>query len=272
MENQFLIKTCSLKKVISILGFALILTSALQCQESEKSSRAHEIGFSYGIGYYTVKDQYISNNSYNGNAGIFKISWANSHQKYKYFLDFTYTSCNAKNGNVSADVNEIDFMQGFLYQLNLKNSKLAMYLGPMTDFYLHYRTQQVAGNILSRSYSGALLLSAAIMYRVDYRVAKRIQLRNDLSINIISLAARLPDFTLDESTFTKVQTVFSTTSLNNTLWLNYSICKSIDLRLGYYFHLLSFSDAFSGGAWLEDGWSKVNSFSNNILFAVNFRF
>ena len=113
-------------------------------QDSENHQTVFPKGISveYGLGNYSVRDEYISKEKYSGTLPSFRVSWSRFHNKYGYYLSLEYAnSSNIKNYNVSTDIYQFALNQGFLYPLpkmSLFNRDVNAFLGPSTELFFFY--------------------------------------------------------------------------------------------------------------------------------------
>ena len=142
-----LIKT-NLKIILWALTF--LIASHVSGQDSLSYLNVYPAGisFEYGIGNYSVKDEYISKEKYSGTLPYYSFGWIRNHNKYVYRLNMDYRYSNdIYNYNVSTGINQLMLSQGFLYPLKKKTlfkNDLYIWLGPSTEFFLYYNKPNIA--------------------------------------------------------------------------------------------------------------------------------
>ncbi|GAF92364.1 unnamed protein product, partial [marine sediment metagenome] len=127
-----------------LFGFLIISTNPemfAQDSLSYKTIFPAGINLEYGIGNYSVKDEYISKEKYSGTLPYFNIEWIRFHNKNGYRLEFEYrNSTNIKNNNISAKVQQFTFNQDFIYPVgsfSLISKNVYAYLGPSVQFFYY---------------------------------------------------------------------------------------------------------------------------------------
>lgn len=109
-----------MKTILRLITILLIIISLAPAQDKERYKTVVPSGLfvGYGVGSYSVKDEYISKQKYSGTLPCFNVEWVRFHNKKGYSLEFEYrNSGNISNNNISAKVGQFIFNQDFTYSI-----------------------------------------------------------------------------------------------------------------------------------------------------------
>jgi len=160
------------------------------------------ISIEYGIGSYSVKDEYISKEKYSGILPYYSLGWVREHNKYIYQLKMEYrNSDEIKNYNVSTNITQFTLSQGFLYPLKkgeLFNKDLNLWLGPSTELFFFYNKPNIAVDGFDYAQSIGVLVSLGINIVGTYSLNSKFQIESSLGITALSLGFRMVDMEEDD--------------------------------------------------------------------------
>ena len=108
------------KSRIIIFTIFIFIISHVSAQDTLNYATEFPSGIfiSYGLGSYSVKDEYISKEKYSGTLPYFNVEWVRFHEKHAYCLEFEYrSSSEISNNNISAKVEQFTFNQDFIYSI-----------------------------------------------------------------------------------------------------------------------------------------------------------
>ena len=103
--------------------FFILCTSYSFAQNNQNFQTVFPGGISinYGLGNYSVKDRYISQEKYSGTLSCFSADWKRFHNKNGFRLGLEFrNSSQIKNNNVSADVVQFSLNLDYLYPFTIK--------------------------------------------------------------------------------------------------------------------------------------------------------
>ncbi len=228
-----------------------------KAQDSQSHRSAFPVGLSieYGLGKYSVRDEYLSNEKYSGTLPYFKTNWSRFHSNYIYFLDLEFhNSSKIDNYNVSAEISQFALKHGFLYplpQMSLFNKKIDVFLGPTTELNVYTNKQDVAVFGVDDNWeSAAVLFSLGLNSTFILPVRQNLQLEASVGLSILSLGLRSVDDEDDVSSF-KFLTLFSGMNTSLGLGIRYYLLEKVSLKIAYglqvarvtaWDHLVSASD------------------------------
>jgi len=252
---------------IILLTLALLMAIQVSGQDSLSYLNIYPAGisFEYGIGNYSLKDEYISKEKYLGKLPYFSIGWARKHNKYVYRLEMEYrNSDEIKNNNVSANITQFILNQGFLYSLKkgeLFKKELFLWLGPSTELFFFYNKQNIAVDGFDYSQSFAALFSAGINIFGSYSLNPKFLIESSLDLSVLSFGLRSVDNEEDDQTPAKLLTLFSGLNSSFDIGIRYYIFSKLSIKAGYKFELCRIS-----------AWHPLISASDNLLIGLTYNF
>ena len=255
------------KAIIIISAIVLFITQELLGQDTLISPNLYPEGISieYGIGSYSVKDEYISKEKYSGNLPYYSFGWARKHNNYVYRLEMAYrNSNNINNYNVSSAITQFTLNQGFLYPLKEKllfKKDLHIWLGASTNFFFYYAKPQIAVSGFDYAQSFAGLFSLGFNADVIYPINHKFQLESSLRLTVLSLGLRMVDSEEDDQAPVKPLTLFSGLNSSFDLGARYFIFNRLSVKLAYKFELLHIS-----------AWDPLLSASDNLIIGLTYKF
>jgi hypothetical protein len=242
-----------------ILSFCFSLFGThLFAQDSTNSAFTFGDGLTLhgGLGYFAVRDEFISNEKYSGSLPLFAASWSRLHDTYGYRLTCAYQFTQSlKNNNVSAEINQFSLGFDFLYPVgktSLFTKRVFILLGPSSELFVHFRRQNIAGSNESilNAYSFALLISGGIRSEAYCPINSDLQLQSSVGLSILSFGGRIVNPTKSDESFFKLLSVWNGLRASAELGVRYRITSSMTGTLGYRLEItrLSAWDNFLAGA------------------------
>ena len=254
-------------KIIIISAIPLFIATVSLGQDSLKNLNVYPGGISieYGIGNYSVRDEYISKEKYSGTLPYYSLSWAREHKRYIYRLEMAYrNSNNINNYNVSSDITQVTFNQGFLYPLKKKllfKKELYIWLGPSTEFFFYYAKPHIAVSGFDYAQSFAGLFSLGFNADIVYSLNQNFQFESSLRSTVLSLGWRMVDSEEDDQSPVKPLTLFSGLNCSFNLGARYYIFNRLSVIITYKFELTRIS-----------AWDPLLSASDNVIIGLTYRF
>ena len=254
-------------KIIIISAIPLFIATVSLGQDSLKNLNVYPGGISieYGIGNYSVRDEYISKEKYSGTLPYYSLSWAREHKRYIYRLEMAYrNSNNINNYNVSSDITQVTFNQGFLYPLKKKllfKKELYTWLGPSTEFFFYYAKPHIAVSGFDYAQSFAGLFSLGFNADIVYSLNQNFQFESSLRSTVLSLGWRMVDSEEDDQSPVKPLTLFSGLNCSFNLGARYYIFNRLSVIITYKFELTRIS-----------AWDPLLSASDNVIIGLTYRF
>lgn len=253
------------KIIISAIALSLTIESYGQDSMSGPNIYPEGISIKYGIGSYSVKDEYISKEKYSGTLPYYSFSWTHGHNKYVYVLEIAYRNSNSiTNYNVSTDITQFTLNKGFLYPLKkmtLFKNDLYIWLGPSTEFFFYYSKPNIAVSGFDYAQSFAGLLALGFKADVIYPLKHNFQLESSLSLTVLSLGIRMVDSEEDDQSPVKPLTLFSGLNSSFDLGVRYYLFNRLSAKLAYKFELTRIS-----------AWDPLLSASDNLVIGLSYKF
>jgi hypothetical protein len=223
------------------------------------------ISVEYGLGRYSLKDNYISDEKYSGTMPYFSLGWARKHNKYAYRLELEYRNSNEiKNFNVSTNITQFALNQGFLYPLEerkLFNKELNLYLGPTTELFFFYNEPNIAVDGFDYAQSYAALFSLGIDFTGIYQLHSKFLVESSIGMSALSLGFRMVDSEEDDQSPVKLLTLFSGLNSSFNLGIRYYVFDRLSIKAGYKFELCRINE-----------WNPMISVSDNLLIGLTCHF
>ena len=253
------------KIIISAITLLIAVESPGQDTLNFKTVFPSGISIEYGIGSYSVKDEYISKEKYSGTLPYYSFGWARKHNKYVYRLEMAYrNSNNINNYNVSTNINQLTLNQGFLYPLKkmtLFKNDLFIWLGPSTEFFFYYSKPNIAVSGFDYAQSFAGLFALGFNADVICPLKRNFQLESSLNLTALSLGFRMVDSEEDNQSPVKPLTLFSGLNSSFDLGARYYLFNRLSVKLAYKFELTRIS-----------AWDPLLSASDNLIIGLTYKF
>jgi hypothetical protein len=221
------------------------------------------ISVEYGLGKFSVRDEYISRERYSGTLPRIGAVWSRSHRKYSYYLSLEYRhSSEISNYNVSTDIYQFTLHQGFLYPLSkasLFSRNLFVFLGPSTELNSFYNKPQIAVSGFDYAQSFAVLISLGLHTQVIMPLGHGLQTEGQLQFDALSLGIRMVDDEEEDVSPVKPLTVFSGTNLLLRLGMRYHLSDALSLKGSYGLQMTRIS-----------AWAPLLAASENVIMTVTY--
>ncbi len=255
------------KIIISAIALFITVESPGQDTLNYKTVFPSGISIGYGIGSYSVKDEYISKEKYSGTLPYLNVEWVRFHNKNGYRLEFEYrNSTNITNNNISAEAKQFVFNQDFIYPVgnfSLFSKNVYAYLGPSVQFFyydLRYNFVNPGTFITPKTFG--IIGSLGINTEFIYQVNTKLRIEGFLRSNLLSLSGKEFDAEIyyDESA-PRLLTVFTATKFDFDLSIRYYLIDKISVCLGYKFDLSRINK-----------WDQYIAASDNLIISLNYKF
>jgi hypothetical protein len=255
-----------IKFILIILAILLFAGNSLaQDSLSHRTVFPRGISFEYGLGKYSVRDEYVSKEKYSGTIPSFTANWSRFHNKYGYYLSLAYgSSSKIKNYNVSTDIYQFALNQGFLYPLpkmSLFAKDVYAFLGPSTELCFFLNKQNIAVSGFDYTLSFAALFSLGVNSEIIFPIRKDLQAEGSLGLSMLSLGFRMVDLEEEDVSPVKLLTLLSGTNAWFRLGIRYKLIDNFSMKIGYKLHLTRISS-----------WDPLLSVSDNLIVSVAYKF
>ena len=258
-----------MKKQISIILFILFVlntdTGFSQNTTISKSIVTTGITFRYGLGQFSLKDEYISKEKYAGSLPYLSARWTRFKTNSGYHLGFGFRhSSTIKNNNVSADIIQFSLNQDLFYSLpkkSLFNRDLYTFLGPAMEFFFYYNKQNIAVSGFDYSQSFAGLISLGIYSQTVYPILDKFQIEISLRISLVSLGLRMVDSEEEDVAPAKLLSLLRGTNVFFNCGFRYYLFPDFSLKIAYGLNITRISS-----------WDPLLSASDNFLVTATYGF
>ncbi len=259
-----------INRIGSFFVFGLILFSFVYPsigQNAPVNPDLFSSGFAihYGLGSYSIKDKFISEQKYSGNLPFLGIIWERVHETYCYQMNIAYREADIKNYNVVTQITQLVINQGFLYPLKplaLFDRELFWKIGPATELYLLVNNPDFAISGFEYTLSMAALISFGFSIEMVYPFRSTFDLESGLNLTGLSLGFRsIDDEEDDDQSSVKPLTLFSGVNSSFRLGVRYHFSNHLWLAMHYRFE---YSRIHS--------WEPMLSASDNLVIGLAYRF
>lgn len=253
--------------MIIILLLVLPISPILEAQNIHTHGDYFTDALSLKLGYshHIVKDEFISKEKYSGNSTLFSIDWSKFHGSNTFHLWFEFiNSATLENYSISADLTALNLSLVYLYSIGKQsvfNKPLYFLLGPVPEFSLYYRRQNIArgGAAIFDAYSLASLVSLGIHLNLIYPIHQKLQLEAFIQSSFISLGGKFLDPRDDNDSPIKILMFFKGVDLKFDVAGRYRLCKYLSLKVGYGFDLFRIA-----------AWDYLISARDNVYVTISF--
>ncbi|MCK4772349.1 MAG: hypothetical protein KAT18_05460, partial [Candidatus Latescibacteria bacterium] len=190
----------------------------------------------YGLGSYSVTDEYFSAEKYSGTLPYLRVNWCREHERNIYQLGLEVrTSSAIRNYSVSTDIMQFSLVQGFLYpllQTSLFNRDVHIFVGPSTEIFVLMNTQDLAVSALGFGLSTSALISLGARAEIVMPLSPKLSAESSLQAGLLSLGIRAVDDEMsDDAAAPKVLTPLAGTNASFRLGLRYRLSGAFYGRL-----------------------------------------
>lgn len=259
------------KNLVIIFFIILLALNMVNGQDSDtlRSNYPKSISITYGMGSFSVKDYYFSEQKYSGNMPFISLEWMQPHDRYGYRMGFDFQKSNEiENYTMTATVSQFSFYQDFLYSIGkfrLFKNDVYTFLGPSVDYFFYYNQQKFAGTGIYFDFSFVTMISAAADLYLNMPLGKRWFVEANIRFSVLSLGLQMPDVMLDEGeepgTTVKLLTPFNGLKTSLDIGGGFMITEWLSFRLAY-------RGAFSNIIIRE----RVSTASDNLIGTIAFHF
>ena len=260
-----------LKRIIIPIILILMMASSLSGQNDQDRQTIFPRGIAidYGLGSYSVRDEYISKEKYSGALPYFTASWSRFQEKGGYCLGLEFRSSDEiKNFNINTQIIQFALYRDYLYcvgKFSLFSKHVYAFLGPTPEFYFYYNQPNISRNGLYLNLSFAALLSLGCNGQFIMPLRQDLQAEGSFRISLLSVGLRMVEL-VDRDVGTdqpplKFLTPFSGLNSTVNLGLRYYLLRSFSLKLAYKVQILRITP-----------WDELISASDNLTASVSYHF
>lgn len=250
--------------------FALTVFCASSIAEAQDSTAVRSFfdeGLSMrgGVGSIAVRDEFISDEKYNGSIPFFGVGWSRFHGTYGFrlIMEFQSTS-NLKNYNLSAALTQFKLGLDYLYPIGdfqLMSRNVQVYLGPTSELFIHYRQENIAQGGAIDAYSFLLLVSGGLRSEAWMPISSDLQLHANAQTSVISLGGKLVDPESTNESMVKLLTIFSGLNANAGLGVSYRVTGGLVADASYRFDITR-----------VNAWDFFISGNDNFILSISYGF
>ena len=194
-----------------------------------------------GGGRYSLRDENISRQRYEGALPRLTASWAADHTRYLYRVGIEFQqSDRIRNHSVRTDITRFVLGQSFLYPLpprKIRGRTAQLYVGPVTEIDSYLNQQHIAVDALGFAESLCLLLSLGAQAEALMPLTPRVTLHGSLRSSVVSLGVRGVDDEIDDASPAKLLLPWSGTNTSLSAGLLYRYSERFAAGAEYLFQI-----------------------------------
>jgi len=263
---------------ITVIFFIALIALISSSKSSSQDIVTHETIFpegasiNYGIGHFSIRDEYISTEKYSGTLPSIAASWSRFHNKHGFHQKLEYRrSSEIRNNNISTDIIQFSLHRDYLYplgELSLFSKDFFPYLGPSTEFFLLFNNPNYIEGGIHLNYSFVVLLSGGINSGFIVPLQHGFQIESSAYLSLLSIGLRTPEIIKpkenendEEESVAKLLTPFTGLNADVSFGIRYYFNKSLSVKLAYKFHLTRIQS-----------WDPFLSASDNLILSLTYKF
>ena len=239
------------------------------CQDSTTHQTVFPGGIAaqFGVGYFAICDEHISDEKYAGSSSSFALHWSRFHETYGFQLGMTYEEAShIKNYNVSAKASQGTFSLVELYPIGkwyLFGNDVFAYIGPAAEAFAYYRTQNIAQNTDGSPnvyQSGAWLFSLGARMDLILLCGGGFRVEGALQSSLLSFGGGTSSVANSNSTLTLLTPIAAERGCAE-IGVRYSLLAGVSIVAGYRLDVTRI-----------DSWNFILESSDNGFVSLSFQF
>lgn len=254
---------------ILCLSGLLLLTPILKGQDTVnyKAIFPSGISFGYGLGSYSVIDEYISGERYSGRLPCLNLEWIRFHDKIAYRLEFEYqNSDNISNNSISARAMQFVFNEDFIFHVGsfpLLSKRVFAYLGPSVQFFYYdikYNFGQPGTFISPKTFGiiGSLGINGACIFPVN----DKLQIEGVMRSSLLSFSGKkIDEYKYEDQPSPTLLSAITATKIDCDIGIRYYPVRRVSATMAYKFDLLRIHR-----------WDPYIAASNSLVISLNYTF
>lgn len=254
-----------------VFSFFFVITCPdLSAQEplNQKNIFPDGISIKYGVGSYSVRDEFLSVEKYSGAMPFFSVDWTRFRDNSGFRILFsTHNSSEIKNKNMTADVVNFSLAWDYFSQINtfqLFSQDCYLFAGPSAEMYIYSNDQNYATDGIFFDMSFVSLISIGLNTGLYLPITNKFSIESSIRTNIFSLGIRMPlvnevDGAENDKSRFKLLTLFKAINSSFDLGVRYYLFNNLSMKAAYRFQYTNISV-----------WEKLVSASDHLLLSFTY--
>lgn len=234
---------------------------AAQEPESPPGLFPSGISFTGGMGRYSVRDEYISDQRYTGDLPTLSLDWVRSREDRGYRVGLRFRANeDVRNYNLSSTITSARLGLDLFYRtasFGLLGRPSTLYLGPSTGVTVYVSDQNIASNGLDLAISFATLFSVGGNAGLAVPLSEKLSVSAGLRADLLSLGLRIVDLVESDESPVKVLTVLNGTDLTARVGFRYDFHRRFSAGIGYEAQMMRVS-----------AWDYLGIASDNLVLTL----
>jgi len=219
----------------------------------------------YGSGYFSIKDEYISDQKYSGNIPYFSLGWSHFKEDRGYLLGIeSRNSSEIYNYHVGCKLTQNMIKQDFFYSIgrfSLFKNDVHVYMGPSLNILLYSLRYDFGTYNHVITESNGTIVSLGLNTHFYYRISEKLFTEESIHLSLASVCAKA--FQSDRHDEPESKFLFFPKAMNTDF--------NIGIRY-YIFNFLSARVIYKFQAYQIDEWDPMISSSNSLIFSFTCHF
>jgi len=224
---------------------------------------ASGISFAGGVGGYSVRDEYISEETYSGTLPYVEVSWTRFREDRGFKLGLGFRAGGeVRNHTLSSTITGASLDLEYFYRaadFTILDRPATLYLGPSAGFTAYTSDQNIASNGLDLAISFAALMSIGGTSGIIIPVSQRFLFQSALRADLLSFGLRIVDLVESDESPVKVLTALNGTDATARIGFRYDLHRRLSVGVGYEAQVMRISS-----------WDYLGIASDNLVFSLTF--
>ncbi len=254
-------------KTFLITIAVLLIAENLFGQEMQTLKSVFPGGISVegGLGLYSVRDEYISQEKYSGTLECITISWSRFHEKHGFRVTLDLRRADEiENNNITGNAKQVVFRQDYVYpigEFSLLSREVFAYIGPTSEIFLYYLEYDFAHHNRVDADAEGSFFSLGCISEFIWVIKPELQVEGAIHLSLVSIGAKSFDENRYNDSAPKLFTLISAMNSSVDVAFRYYLMKSLSVKAGYNFQL----DRINA-------WDPFISSSDNLSAGVTYHF
>ncbi|MFC2124020.1 hypothetical protein ACFLU5_04340 [Bacteroidota bacterium] len=245
----------------------LFISVSISGQESKNHEMVFPRGISlmYGKSMTSMRDEYISPETYTGNLNCITASWSwfKNNKGYRVGISNNFSN-EVRNNDILADYNQTMLFLDFMYdagKFSIFSKDAYLYIGPSLELFDYYMNHSFA-NIIKSESEGSLT-SLGVNINLLWQINNWVQPELFLRSNLLSFANKTYDNQRYPNSNSEASLVsfFDANNIHSGLGIRFFPFNKFSIKVDYKLHYSKISE-----------WDDYSSVNNIISATANYTF
>jgi hypothetical protein len=217
-----------------------------------------------GVGWYAVRDEFLSRDRYHGRARFSELSWTRFRGGAGSRLAFGFRAgTEVESNRVSSIVTTGSLSLEYFYRVGrptILGRGASLFLGPSAGISAYVNDQEVASNGLDLAVSFASLISIGVASAAVVELTRKAHLQAAFRLDVVSVGARIVDLIESDESPVKVLPFTRGTEAVGRVGFGFDAFRHIALGVHYQTRFLRISS-----------WDHLVAASDSVVVSITLR-